>query len=134
MSRGKLYFGTATDSPELTDTAYDAILDDSAMFGQITPGNSMKWVRQTICGLLCYTADHSFQDATEPTRGTFTWTGADQIANLAKANGQLLRGEGFLEVDVVHILTNRRFMQATTAFGIVSYQVGSLVVRSHPQT
>lgn len=43
-SKGKLYFGTATDNPELTDTAYTAILDDGAMFGQITPGNSMKWV------------------------------------------------------------------------------------------
>ena len=45
VSKGKLYFGTATDNPELTDTAYDAILDDGTMFGQITPGNSMKWVR-----------------------------------------------------------------------------------------
>lgn len=43
-SKGKLYFGTATDNPELSDTAYDAILDDGMMFGQITPGNSMKWV------------------------------------------------------------------------------------------
>ena len=42
---GKLYFGTATDNPELTDTAYTAILDDNTMFGQITPANSMKWVR-----------------------------------------------------------------------------------------
>lgn len=41
---GKLYFGTATDNPELNDTAYDAILDNHKMFGQITPANSMKWV------------------------------------------------------------------------------------------
>ncbi|KAI0359710.1 hypothetical protein OH77DRAFT_1394940 [Trametes cingulata] len=71
---GKLYFGTATDNPELTDTAYVAKLDDNKEFGQITPGNSMKW------------------DATEPTRGTFTFSGGDVIANLAKQNGQLLRG------------------------------------------
>ena len=31
-------------------------------------------------------------DATEPTRGTFTFSGGEQIANLAKTNGQLLRG------------------------------------------
>ncbi|EKM58507.1 glycoside hydrolase family 10 protein [Phanerochaete carnosa HHB-10118-sp] len=73
-SQGKLYFGTATDNPELTDTAYDAILDDGMMFGQITPGNSMKW------------------DATEPEQGVFSWTGADQIVNLAQQNGQILRG------------------------------------------
>ena len=71
---GKLYFGTATDNGELSDTAYTAILDNNEEFGQITPANSMKW------------------DATEPTRGTFTFSGGEQIANLAKTNGQLLRG------------------------------------------
>ncbi|KAI0749692.1 endo-1,4-beta-xylanase C precursor [Daedaleopsis nitida] len=71
---GKLYFGTATDNGELSDTAYTAILDNNKEFGQLSPANSMKW------------------DATEPTRGTFTFSGGDQIANLAKANGQLLRG------------------------------------------
>ena len=42
---GKLYFGSATDNPELTDMAYVAILNNTQMFGQLTPGNSMKWVR-----------------------------------------------------------------------------------------
>ncbi|OCH85719.1 endo-1,4-beta-xylanase C precursor [Obba rivulosa] len=73
-TQGKLYFGSATDNPELTNTAYTAILDNNMMFGQITPGNSMKW------------------DATEPEPGTFTFSGGDQIADLAKTNGQLLRG------------------------------------------
>ncbi|EIM91462.1 endo-1,4-beta-xylanase A precursor [Stereum hirsutum FP-91666 SS1] len=71
---GKVYFGSATDNPELTDTAYVAILSDNTMFGQITPGNSWKW------------------DATEPTQGTFTFTAGDAILDLAQANGQLLRG------------------------------------------
>ena len=44
-SRGKVYFGSATDNPELTNTAYTAILDDNTMFGQLTAANSMKWVR-----------------------------------------------------------------------------------------
>ncbi|THH15343.1 hypothetical protein EW146_g5123 [Bondarzewia mesenterica] len=74
---GKKYFGSATDNPELTDTAYVAILSDSSQFGQITAGNSMKW------------------DATEPSRGTFTFTQGDQIATLAKNNGQLLRGHNY---------------------------------------
>ncbi|KAL4248019.1 Beta-xylanase [Abortiporus biennis] len=73
-SKGKLYFGSATDNPELSDTAYVSILSDNTIFGQITPGNSMKW------------------DATEPSRGTFTFTNGDVIANLAAKNGQLLRG------------------------------------------
>ncbi|EMD31601.1 glycoside hydrolase family 10 protein [Gelatoporia subvermispora B] len=71
---GKLYFGSATDNSELTDNAYVTILDNKNEFGQITPANSMKW------------------DATEPERGTFTFNSGDQIANLAKSNGQLLRG------------------------------------------
>ncbi|EMD33933.1 glycoside hydrolase family 10 protein [Gelatoporia subvermispora B] len=73
-TQGKLYLGTATDNPELTDTAYTTILDNNMMFGQLTPANSMKW------------------DATEPEPGTFTFTEGDQIADLAQTNGQLLRG------------------------------------------
>ena len=44
-SAGKLYFGTATNNYQLNDTAYVAILDDLAMFGQITPAKGIKWVR-----------------------------------------------------------------------------------------
>ncbi|PIL33897.1 hypothetical protein GSI_03603 [Ganoderma sinense ZZ0214-1] len=72
-SAGKLYFGTATDNPELTDAAYVAVLDDAQMFGQITAANSMKW------------------DATEPEQGVFTFTQGDQIAALATNEGRLLR-------------------------------------------
>ncbi|KAL4261276.1 Beta-xylanase [Pleurotus pulmonarius] len=73
-SKGKLYFGSATDNGELNDAPYVAILSDNKEFGQITPGNSMKW------------------DATERSRGVFTFSGGDVIANFAAANGQLLRG------------------------------------------
>ena len=41
---GKLYFGSATQVDELSDTTYNAYLEVSQHFGQITPGNSMKWV------------------------------------------------------------------------------------------
>ncbi|KAJ3565213.1 hypothetical protein NP233_g7781 [Leucocoprinus birnbaumii] len=71
---GKLYFGSATDNPELSDAPYVSILSDTKQFGIITPGNSMKW------------------DATEPSRGTFSFSGGDQIYNFAKANGQMVRG------------------------------------------
>ncbi|KAH7930674.1 endo-1,4-beta xylanase, partial [Leucogyrophana mollusca] len=71
---GKKYFGSATDNPELTDTAYVAILNETSEFGQLTPGNSMKW------------------DATEPSRGTFTFAGGDAIVALAQGTGKLVRG------------------------------------------
>ncbi|PCH43501.1 glycoside hydrolase family 10 protein [Wolfiporia cocos MD-104 SS10] len=73
-SAGKLYFGTATDNPELNDTAYDHILDNFLQFGAITPANSMKW------------------DATEPEPYVFTFEAGDVIADLAHENGMLLRG------------------------------------------
>ncbi|KAK7457787.1 hypothetical protein VKT23_010126 [Stygiomarasmius scandens] len=70
------YFGTETDgnSPELSETAFRNILDDKGYFSLITPGNSMKW------------------DATEPSRGRFVYTNSDALANIAKQNGQRLRG------------------------------------------
>ena len=42
VAAGKLYFGSATDNGELSDSAYVAGLSNTADFGQITPGNSMK--------------------------------------------------------------------------------------------
>ena len=39
---GKLYFGTATDNGELSDTTYRDILDNTNEFGQLTPANGMK--------------------------------------------------------------------------------------------
>jgi endo-1,4-beta-xylanase len=65
------YFGSATDNPELTDTAYTSILGSE--FDMITPGNGMKWY------------------ATEPRQGVFDWTNGDQIVDLARANHQRVR-------------------------------------------
>ncbi|KAJ8072866.1 hypothetical protein PM082_016425 [Marasmius tenuissimus] len=71
---GKLYFGTATDNGELSDAPYVSMLRDTKYFGAITPGNALKW------------------DATEPQRGTFQFTKADDIVNPARTAGQLVRG------------------------------------------
>ncbi|WP_320785098.1 endo-1,4-beta-xylanase [Streptomyces sp. CRN 30] len=66
------YFGSATDNPELTDTAYTEILGHE--FDQITPGNGMKWY------------------ATEPQQGVFDWSAGDEIVELARTNRQKVRG------------------------------------------
>ncbi|GAB2629554.1 endo-1,4-beta-xylanase [Streptomyces capparidis] len=66
------YFGSATDNPELSDAAYTQILGSE--FNQITPGNTMKW------------------QFTEPARGRFDYTGADQVVDFAKAHNQTVRG------------------------------------------
>ncbi|MBX7553158.1 endo-1,4-beta-xylanase [Streptomyces sp. NPDC004232] len=65
------YVGSATDNPELTDSAYTKILGDE--FDMITPGNGMKWY------------------ATEPRQGVFDWTDGDQIVNLAREHHQQVR-------------------------------------------
>ncbi|KAK7444077.1 hypothetical protein VKT23_015475 [Stygiomarasmius scandens] len=64
---GKLYFGTATDNPELTDNPYDAILSDPDIFGIITPGN-------------------------KPAQGQFSFDSGDNITNFIEQNGQRIRG------------------------------------------
>jgi hypothetical protein len=43
---GLLYFGTAVDNPDLSDSKYIANLE-TADFGQITPANAMKVSGQT---------------------------------------------------------------------------------------
>ncbi|MFG3140340.1 endo-1,4-beta-xylanase [Streptomyces sp. NPDC048211] len=70
-AQGK-YFGSATDNPELPDGAYAAVLGSE--FGQITPGNSMKW------------------DTTEPVQGQFNFAKGDVITDFAEQHGQTVRG------------------------------------------
>lgn len=70
---GKLYFGSATDNGELSDSAYVAVLKNADEFGQITPGNTQKW------------------QYTEPSNGVFSYTQGDVITSFAQANGQILR-------------------------------------------
>jgi len=65
------YFGSATDNPEFSDSAYLKILGSE--FDFITPGNAMKWY------------------ATEPQQGVFDWTAAEQVMSFAKAHHQKVR-------------------------------------------
>ncbi|KAJ7070449.1 glycosyl hydrolase family 10 protein [Mycena belliarum] len=71
-AKGKKYFGSAAD-PGTINTAIDATILTSD-FGAYTPENSMKW------------------DATEPSRGAFTFTNSDALVAFAQAHGRLVRG------------------------------------------
>jgi endo-1,4-beta-xylanase len=66
------YFGTAVNSGKLSDSTYSTIL--AREFGMVTPENEMKW------------------DATEPSRGTFTFGNADAIVSRATSIGARMRG------------------------------------------
>ncbi|KAK1984482.1 glycoside hydrolase superfamily [Colletotrichum cereale] len=73
VKAGKKYFGTGTDNGVLSDSAYTAVVKDTNMFGQLTPGNGQKW------------------DYVEARQGVFTYGYADVVPNYAKKNGQILR-------------------------------------------
>ncbi|KAJ0417987.1 endo-1,4-beta-xylanase [Aspergillus carlsbadensis] len=68
------YFGTFSDAKYLTDTTYTGILGNISEFASITPGNSMKW------------------ETTEPSKGSFSFTTADQIVDYAVDTGKWVRG------------------------------------------
>ncbi|GLY82129.1 endo-1,4-beta-xylanase [Actinoallomurus iriomotensis] len=71
QAQGK-YFGSATDNPELSDSAYAAILGGGE-FGSTTPGNSMKW------------------DATEPQQNQFSYAQGDAVVDFADAHDMMVR-------------------------------------------
>ncbi|MGV9909663.1 endo-1,4-beta-xylanase [Streptomyces tendae] len=66
------YFGTAVAANHLGEADYAATLDRE--FSSVTPENEMKW------------------DATEPSRGAFTFTSADRIVDHAQSQGMDVRG------------------------------------------
>ena len=70
------YFGAAIAAGRLSDSTYSRIL--GAEFNAVTPENEMKW------------------DATEPSRGTFTYTQGDRILNQGVSMGAKVRGHALL--------------------------------------
>jgi endo-1,4-beta-xylanase len=70
------YFGAAVAAGRLGDSGYTDILDRE--FTSVTAENEMKW------------------EATEPRRGGFSYSRADQIVDRALARGQTVRGHVLL--------------------------------------
>ncbi|KAH6850431.1 glycoside hydrolase family 10 protein [Chaetomium sp. MPI-CAGE-AT-0009] len=73
VAAGKLYFGTAMETNNFDDAAYQAIASNRNEFGMFTPENSQKW------------------EVTEPTQNDFSFTQADSVLEKVQSNGQLFR-------------------------------------------
>ena len=75
QAKGKLWFGSEIDttSAEINDEKYMTIFNVSQVWGQTTPGNTMKW------------------DYTEYEQGSFTLAPGQQTIDLAKATGKKVR-------------------------------------------
>ncbi|EFQ33822.1 glycosyl hydrolase family 10 [Colletotrichum graminicola M1.001] len=70
---GLKYFGTAVGEGQVNDATYRAVVNNKNEFGSLVPENGQKW------------------QGTEPSRGSFSFSNADIVPNIAKANGQILR-------------------------------------------
>ncbi|KAF7799980.1 hypothetical protein EIP86_011223 [Pleurotus ostreatoroseus] len=70
-AKGKVFWGTASDQNRFSNAQDSAVT--IANFGSVTPENSMKW------------------DATEPSRGQFSFSGADALVAYAQQNNMLVR-------------------------------------------
>ncbi|KAH9936808.1 glycoside hydrolase superfamily [Epithele typhae] len=70
-AHGKVFFGTCSDSGTFSNSQDSTVTIRE--FGGLTPENSMKW------------------DATEPSRNSFTFSGADALVNYATTHGMAIR-------------------------------------------
>jgi len=66
-------------------------------------------------------------DATEPSRGTFTFTNGDAIANLAKQNGQLLRGHNCVWYNQLPSWVSNGGFNSATLSSIISTHCSTVV-------
>ena len=67
------------------------------------------------------------QDATEPERGTFTFSGGDQIAQFAEGNGQLLRGHNCVWYNQLPSWVSSGTFTAADLTDVIQTHCGTLV-------
>ncbi|KAK0636432.1 glycoside hydrolase family 10 protein [Bombardia bombarda] len=73
VASGKLFFGTAIDTNNFDDTAYQTIATNKNEFGLYVPENSQKW------------------GPIEPTQGQFRFANPDSVEAQAQNNDQIFR-------------------------------------------
>jgi len=105
-TKGKLWFGTAADipGPEQSDVEYMTILNDTNIFGEITPANYMKWL------------------FTEPEQGVFNYTGGDVILDLAEQHGKRVRCHNLVWIsELPDWVTNGNWTSETLSAVLVNH-------------
>ncbi|KAF7329807.1 Beta-xylanase [Mycena kentingensis (nom. inval.)] len=124
---GKLYFGTATDNPELTDAAYVAKLNDSTLFRA-----THRWKLDEIRRDGAYARESK---ASFPSPGCAISVRSvesnclkgDVVAAMAKANGQLLRGHTCVWYNQLPGWVAAGNFNATTLTSILQTHCGTVV-------
>ncbi|KAF9021428.1 glycoside hydrolase [Hymenopellis radicata] len=110
VAKGKKFWGSCADSNTLNIAANAAILKSD--FGQVTPENSMKW------------------DATEPSRGSFNYAGADALVNWAVSNGKLIRGHTFdCSMALTTSILGFEYRDGTTLTTVIQNHISNLAGR-----
>ncbi|CAE6334602.1 glycoside hydrolase family 10 [Rhizoctonia solani AG-1 IB] len=106
------YFGTATDQLwNINDAAYLAITGNPNEFGMNTPGNQLKW------------------DATEKSRGVFTYTYGDYEVSWAKNHSQAIRGHTLIWYSQLPSWVSNGGFNAATLTSIMQNHISNVMGR-----
>ncbi|KAI1616834.1 family 10 glycosyl hydrolase [Exophiala viscosa] len=110
---GKLWFGSATDQPgtgEDTNILYQEILNDTDIFGQITPANDMKFF------------------ATEPEQNVFNFTGGQVAVDIAQDHGKYLRCHNLVWVSQLADWVTNGNWTAETLTAVMKNHIQTLII------
>jgi endo-1,4-beta-xylanase len=123
QKEGKLWFGTAADipGPEQSDVNYMTILNDTKIFGEITPANYMK-VKDTPSFDPIQKLTHLQWLYTEPEQGVFNYTGGDVILDIAESQGKRVRCHNLCWIsELPDWVTNGNWTSATLSAVLVNH-------------
>jgi len=111
QKHGKLWFGTAADipGPEQQDAGYMAVLDDTNIFGEITPANYMKFMY------------------TEPEQNVFNFTGGDVVLDLAESQGKKVRCHNLVWVSQLSDWVTSGTWTAETLTAVMKNHIQTLI-------
>lgn len=123
QKEGKLWFGTAIDipGPEQSDVNYMTILNDTSIFGEITPANYMKVEDTTSLDPVPKLTPLQWLFV-EPEQGVFNYAGGDLNLEIAEAHGKRVRCHNLCWMyELPDWVTNGNWTSATLSAVLVNH-------------